>query len=195
MNDYRLIVDVIKDVTQIDVPVYFDCMEANCSGSPYFGLGKHGWDVVDDDFMSNPMFELEDFIENHHLPLFHIGLPNRILKEKDGYVYKVTEEQLKEHGIHIKLDESLLEIFIILHEFGHAKQLYVDYEGNVEKYLQETRQESRSASFQIRHDGLGGTEEGLRIHKSTSTEQFADSFAIEYFEQVTDIISRIKISA
>ncbi|PLS19350.1 hypothetical protein CVD28_02745 [Bacillus sp. M6-12] len=188
--DYRGMVEVVKQVTGLDVPVYFSDMEANCIGSPYFGIGNHSidiWDEVGEDLFDDPMFELTDFIENKHLKYYHVGLPDKIMKKDDDFLYTVTEEQLRENGIAITLTRPLLETFVILHEFGHAHELFVSYEGNVEKYLQETTEENNHTSYQIRAYGLGGTEKGLRLHKSTATEKYADAFAIQHFQKVIKI--------
>lgn len=186
--NYEAIVNVVKEVTGLhQVPVYFNDNEANYGGSPYFGVGEHCWDiVVDEEQLDNPMFELVDFIENQHLKYYHVGLPEKIVDKGDEYVFKVVREQFKEKGMDFRLDESLMEVFIILHEFGHAHELFATYQGDVERYLCETTQESRTASYQIRSYGLGGTEEGLRIHKATETEKYADDFALCYFKQVME---------
>lgn len=179
--------NVVKEVTGLyQVPVYFNDMEANCGGSPYFGVGEHCWDIVDEELFDNPMFELVDFIENQHLKYYHVGLPTKIVDQADTHIFNVVAEQLREQGINVMLNTTLIELFVILHEFGHAHELFVTYQGDVEKYLSETTQESRHASYQIKSYGLGGTEEGLRIHKSTETEKYADDFALRYFEQVIE---------
>lgn len=186
---YEKIVEVIKEVTGLNVPVYFCDIEAGFKGSPYFGIGHHIWDIVPEDLLDNPMFEAVDFIENKHLKYYHVGLPEEIMKKNDAYVYKVIEEQLKSNGINISLDKSSLEVFAILHEFGHAHQLLVSYNGDVEQYLADTLKESRANSYLIQTNGLGGTEQGFLLHKSIPTEKYADSYAIKYFNQVIGIIN------
>lgn len=185
--DFMAITHVVKEVTGLhEVPVYFNDMEANCKGSPYFGVGEHCWEIADEELLDHPMFELVDFIENKHLRFYHVGLPEKIIDQDDDYVFKVVGEQFKEKGIKLQLDERLMEVFIILHEFGHAHELFVSYQGDVEKYLSETTEENRTASYHIRAYGLGGTEEGLRVHKSTATEKYADEFALQYIERVAE---------
>jgi hypothetical protein len=186
--DYQQVTEVIKEVTGLDIPVYFNDMEANCGGSPYFGIGNHAWDIMDEDTFDNPLIELTDLIENKHLKYYHVGLPDTILKNSVEHIYKVVGEQLKENGIEITLDKPHLETFIILHEFGHAHELFVTYKGDVEHYLSETIQENRHTSYQIKSYGLGGSEEGLRLHKSTDTEKYADNFALQYFESVVNVL-------
>lgn len=182
--NYVQATELIKKVTGLNVPVYFNDMEANAGGSPYFGVGEHAWDIMDEDMIDHPMFELADFIENQHLKYYHVGLPNKIMKPGDEYIFKVIQKQLFDNGMQIELNEVLVEIFIILHEFGHAHELFVSYQGDVEHYLRETTEANRHASYQIKTYGLGGTEEGLMLHKSTATEKYADAFAIQYFESV-----------
>lgn len=183
---YEEIVSIIKRVTGLDVPVYFNDIEA--TGSPYFGLGEHAWDIMPKEFIDCAFCDVDDFIDNKHLHYYHIGLPDEILKKNEEYIYKVTSEQLKQSGIKIRLTKLLMETFIILHEFGHAHQLYIAYGGDVEKYLCDTLGNSQSNSYNIRADGLAGTEKGLRKHKELSTEKYADSFALKYFKQVAELV-------
>lgn len=182
--DYCKVTEIIKKATKLDVPVYFNDMNANCSGSPYFGLGDHAWEIVDDEFLQNGMFDVEDFIENKHLGLYHVGLPDKIVRDKHDYMYEVVQKQFNERGFDMVVNETLLETFIILHELGHAEQLCIAYEGNVEKYIQETSMENRYMSYFIKSNGYAGTAEGLRLHKSISTEMYADNFAFLYIEEV-----------
>lgn len=183
---YEEIVAIIKRVTGLDVPVYFNDIEA--TGSPYFGIGEHSWDIMPKEFIDCAFCDVEDFIENKHLEYYHVGLPDKILKKNDEYVFRVTSEQLKQSGIKIRLTKLLMETFIILHEFGHAHQLHVAYNGDVVKYLCDTSKESQSNSYKIKADGLAGTEEGLRKHKELETEKYADNFALKYFEQVAELV-------
>lgn len=182
--DYAVIVDAIKRVTGLDAPVYYNDMEASFQGSPYFGIGNHIMDIVPEEVLNDPFYDPIDFIENSHIGYFHIGLPEKIFRKKNDFVYRVVGELLKENGINTKLDEALLEVFVILHEFGHAHQVLVSYEGNIERYIIDTHKESDFNSYLIRTSGLGGTEEGLRLHKSTLTEKYADAFAVQYFNAV-----------
>ena len=186
---YEEIVEVIREVTKLDTPVYFNNMEANCHGSPYFGVGKHILEICPEEIFNDPMFEPIDFIENKHIGFYHIGLPAKILKRSNGYLCKAVREQLQKAGIDMFLDEQLLETFIILHEFGHAHELFVSYKGNAERYISETAHENGYNSYIIKSNGLGGTEEGLKIHKSSLTEQYADNFAINHFKQVVEMLS------
>jgi hypothetical protein len=183
---YEEIVEIIKMVTGLEVPVYFNDLEA--TGSPYFGLGEHSWDIMPEEFMDCPFCDVEDFIENKHLHYYHVGLPSKILRKNEEYIYRVTSEQLKQSGIKIRLTELLMETFIILHEFGHAHQLYISYNGDVEKYMCDTSSVSQSNSYMIKADGLAGTERGLLMHKELSTEKYADNFALKYFKQVAELV-------
>lgn len=185
--NYESITEVIKVVTGLNVPVYFNDMEANYMGSPYFGVGEHGWDIMPEDMIDNPMFDIVDFIENKHLKFFHVGIPETILKKNMESAFNVTAEQFKTKGIHITLTKALLDTFVILHEFGHAHELFVAYKGDVERYLGETTQANRKTSYEIKMYGLAGTEEGLKLHKSTATEQYADNYALQYFEAVVKV--------
>lgn len=187
--DYQQIVEVVKDITKVDVPVYFDDKSANYGGSAYFGLGEHSWDIVPDDFLDDAMFEVEDFIENKHIGFYHVGLPKQIEKDAEEFVFRVTQEQFSERKIALDVDHEVLETYVILHEFGHAKQLLVDYQRDVVSYMQDTSQASRYMSYFIRSNGHAGTEKGLRLHKSLETEQFADDFALTYIE---DVVKRCK---
>lgn len=182
--DYRKIVEVAKELTKVNVPVYFDDMSANCGGSAYFGLGEHTWDIVPDDFLDDAMFDVEDFIENEHIGYYHVGLPKSIEKEGKDFIYQVTQEQFNERNIKLQVDQELLETYVILHEFGHAKQLLVDYKGDIISYMQDTHEASRYMSYFIRSNGHAGTEKGLRLHKSLDTEKFADDFALTHIEAV-----------
>ena len=182
--NYQQIVEVVKDITKVDVPVYFDDKSATYGGSAYFGLGEHSWDIVPDDFLDDAMFEVEDFIENKHIGYYHVGLPKQIEKDGKEFVFQVTKEQFSERKIALDVDQEVLETFVILHEFGHAKQLLVDYQGDVISYIQDTNQASRYMSYFIRSNGHAGTEKGLRLHKSLETEQFADDFALTHIEEV-----------
>lgn len=184
---YELIVEHIKNITGINVPVYFNNHEANCSGSPYFGLGEHTWDICPDDTIFDAFFEPIDFIEQKDLHYYHIGLPTKILrKPNNDYIYKVTYEQLQQRNINIELTEELLEIFIILHEFGHVHHLFCGYNSDLLKYIRETEEKTGYKSYEIRSNGLAGTEEGFRLHKTLETEIYADNFALNYFEEVVN---------
>lgn len=185
--NYEKITEVIVEVTGLNVPVYFNDMEANCTGTPYFGVGKHCWDIMPEEMIDNPMFITEDFIENKHLKFYHVGLPNNILRKNDDYLYKVTQEQLDDKGICILLNKSLLETYIILHEFGHAHELFVSYNGSVEDYLAKNYEEHAQSKYEIRASGLAGTEEGLRLHKLSTAEKYADNFALQNFEEVVKV--------
>lgn len=182
--NYHQIVDVVKEVTKVDIPVYFNDNQANYGGSAYFGLGEHSWDIVPDDFLDGAMFEVEDFIENKHIDYYHVGLPNQIEQDCKPFIIQVTQQQFNERGLALSVDQELLETFVILHEFGHAKQLLVDYQKDVEAYLRDTNRASRYMNYFIRSNGHAGTKEGLRLHKSLETEQFADDFALTHIEEV-----------
>lgn len=188
---YEEVVQVVKEVTNLhQVPVYLNDKEANFSGTAYFGIGEHYWDIAEPEMLDHPMFELIDLIENTHLKYFHVGLPSEILVDKYDYVYLIVGELLAERGIELKLDKELLEVFVILHEFGHAHELFISYKGDLQRYLSSTTKENQYISYQIKMDGLCGTEEGLRIHKSKATEKYADNFALSYFEKVIDAMKR-----
>lgn len=187
--DYKKIVKIIKKVTGLyEVPVYFNDISANCHGSPYFDIGDHAWDIIPEDLLDNPMFDVVDFITNKEIGLYHIGLPKNIIRDNKEFEYKITNEQLKSNGIKLKLTKDILETFIILHEFGHAHELFIKYNKNVEKYISETIKETSYNSYIIKIEGLGGTEEGLKIHKLLSTEKYADQFAIKYLPEVLPLI-------
>lgn len=185
--NYEKITEVIVEVTGLNVPVYFNDKEADCIGTPYFGVGEHCWDIVPEDMLDNPMFVAEDFFENKHLKYYHVGLPNKILGKHDDDLFKVTQEQLDERNINVLLNKPLLETYIILHEFGHAHELFISYNGNVEAYLAKTYEENAQSIYEIRTSGLAGTEEGLRLHKKASTEKYADNFALQNFEEVIKV--------
>ena len=185
---YVKIVDNIRDITSINIPVYFNSNEANCIGTPYFGVGHHIEEICPAEVLygSMTMFDSIDFIENKHINLYHIGLPDKIIKDHDRYVYTIVQEQLNSTKVNIKLDEKLLEAFIILHEFGHAHELFVAYNKDVEQYIKETNQENDYITYMIKERGLAGTDAGLRLHKSSSTEHYADNFALKHFKQLVD---------
>lgn len=185
---YEAIVEVIKKVTGLEVPVYFNDIEA--TGSPYFGLGHHSWDIMPEGFIDCPFCDIDDFITNEHLCYYHVGLPNKIIKKDDEFIFRITNEQLRQNGIYVKLNKLLMETFIILHEFGHAHQLFVSYNGDIVKYICDTSQECGANSYEIKNYGLGGTEEGFRIHKRLSTEKYADNFAIKYFADVIKLLDQ-----
>lgn len=182
--NYEQVVEVVKHVTKVDVPVYFNDDQANHGGSAYFGIGEHSWDIVPDDFLQDAMFDVEDFIENEHIGYYHVGLPKRIEQDCKDFILKVTQEQFHERGIALNVDQRVLEVFVILHEFGHAKRLLVDYKKDVIGYLRDTQEASRHMSYCVRSNGHAGTEKGLRMHKSLDNERFADDFALTYVEEV-----------
>ena len=188
MLDYRTMVDAVKKVTGLDVPVVFNCLQANCGGSCYYGLGDSAWDLFDPEDLENPMICLEDLIEDCHLPHYHIGLQSNITRE-DFYT-TVIQELLLDNNIQVELSKSMLELYVILHEFGHAHQLMVAYDGKVEKYLAETRQDREFIVYKVKNLDLDPIE-GFRLYKTIPAEQYADSFAVKYLVQTGKLLGLI----
>lgn len=173
--DYETICKTIKEVTNLNIPIKY-----NCYCSPCFGIGDYAFDIIPNEFIDCPMFDINDFLENKHIKFYHISLPKKINFKKNSYIYNYTKKQLTNMGIKIKkFTTEMLEIFIILHEFGHANQLFIEFKEDVEKYN----------SYHIKHNNsydckFLNAENSFYEHKKAPMEQYADSFAIYYFEEV-----------
>ncbi len=119
MNKYKAYVDIIQAVTELRVPVIYDDKEADCINGAYAGfLGYE--DIIAPSLYETAMFEFEDYLEPEHVQYYHIGLPSQICNgasyRKEGYA--LVGDMLSEMSITDTTEN--VEVFIILHEFGHA---------------------------------------------------------------------------
>lgn len=180
--DYKDIVQAIKDITGLEIEVKYNALR-----SPCFGIGEHAYEIMpEEDCIEAAMFDLYDFLENKHIDYYHIQLPKVIERKNTDFVFEYTKKQLSNYGIKIKnFTKELLEIFIILHEFGHAHHLFVEYNKNVEQYIKDTREVCDKNNYEMR---FLGEENGFYKHKELFTEKYADNFALKHFVEICNIL-------
>lgn len=184
MNYEYIVEKITKVIGLTEVPVYFN---GNNYGVLAFDIGAHVKDInpnISD--LNLEMFDFLKSIKNEHLKYFHVEIPEVIYC--NDYHYEVFKDLFNSKNINVKIDKNLIEIYCILHEFGHAHQLYVQYNKNLEKFISEVYVESVNGNKKIIELGLCNTKEGLLAHKKLLAEQYADNFALNNFEKVLEII-------
>lgn len=130
-------IEKVKSLTGLDVPVYLNGDKGLFISNAYFGVGDYGLDIMPDDEYTMGMFDLIDFLEDKHLKYYHVGLPDNIIGLRDKESDKHIRKKFKEYGVNLEVNNRVFEIFVLLHELGHAHQLFVEYKGSVSKYIQD----------------------------------------------------------
>lgn len=183
---YQQIVEVIqREINEVkDIPVYFNDNEANYRGSAYFGVGDHVYDIVPEEELDNPMFLPEDFMTNEHLKYFHVGLPSVLLPKDEQLMHNYFQYEWINRNICIPITTEIMDLFIILHEFGHGHDLHVYCKKDIDIYLSERTE---------RYNRPTKTLKELLAYKQLKTEQYADNFAFKYLEQIYAICKKENI--
>lgn len=185
MDTYEKYVKAIKKITKINVPVILNSDEADYSGGAYAGFCGYEQVIIPRWHIENGMFEFEDFLEQEHIKYYHIGLPSVIFNKGRGE--KIMKEILK--SLDIPYSIQAVEVFIILHEFGHAHDLFYRCKGNLSEYLK-TREERKQAVYALRESGLDNYTAQKR-YRQIPTEKYADDFAKKYIHQVLNSLNII----
>lgn len=184
MNTYEKYVNIIREVTKLNVPVVFNAPDANYGGGAYAGFCGYADVIAPELCYDSPisaMFEFEDFLEQEHLKYFHIGLPDKICKgEADSSENLIIKELL--HSVGIGYSVEAVEIFVILHEFGHAHYLFYKCRGNIIEYLK-ARRERKKILYELRLSGFDKIDTQRR-YRQIPSEKYADDFAKKYIRQV-----------
>ena len=181
---YQKLTAIISKETNLDIPVVY-----NYNGSTSFGMQHALTDTNEFDWIyTTGSVELIDVIEQKHMKYFAVQLRNSLVTNEDeSWFYDITEEILNKHGIKMKLTASQLEAYIILHEFGHADELYNKYNKDVVSYYTEHYTKNQELNYQEKLAGHG-TKEAWLIHKSKETEQYADNFACKWLTHILAIV-------
>lgn len=177
MNRYEEYVEAIRKITGLDVPVIFNDEEAKFNG-PYFGYCGFEDEIAPDPYEWEMYFDYDNFLTNDHINLFHIGLPERITGTHDVEFVPIMNDLLKSAGI--KYSPEAAEVFIILHEFGHAYELYVKYGKDVTRYVQ-AKQKRDSDIYRLK---FLERDEQQWAYRQVPCEKEADDFAKKYIAEV-----------
>lgn len=192
MSVYKSYVDEIQEITGMTVPVIYDDDEANFSGGAYAGFAGYEDVIAPEWYMEEPMFEFEDFLEQEHIKYFHVGLPSTIYEEgKNCGRDFIMGELLNSVGLTHSVEA--VEVFVILHEFGHAHDLFYKCGADIIKYLK-TRQERNQIIYELKQGGLNSYD-SQRRYRQITTEKYADDFAKKYIKQVLSSLARNKKAA
>ncbi len=174
---YEKAVKIIKSISKLDdVQVIYDWNGSTSFGMEHYINKTNEFDILFD----NSSLEITDLIEDKHIVNFAVQLePEIVSLDSPKWIYTVTESILRKHGVHIKPTKRQLEVYIILHEFGHAHDLYINNNRNLIKYLG-NRDKEKQIEYQIKTGGYNKKDTWI-LHKSKPTEQYADAFASKMF--------------
>lgn len=185
--NYESVVSIIKEIVPElkPVEVIYNSFQAECGGTSFFGLVDTYNEIMPIEAEETGMFEVLDFVEQKHLSYFKVYLQsNTFSKEKQLITKEYFEKMWIENNINTPLNQYAKEIFVILHEFGHAHDLYVNCEQQLESYLQSHK---NGDNFYVKS---GNKKEDFLTFKQTKSEIYADQFAIKHFEKVFDKLFR-----
>lgn len=179
--NYESVVSIIKEIVPElkSVEVIYNSFEAECSGSSFFGLVDNHNEIMPIEAEEEGVFEVLDFVEQEHLPYFKVHLQSNTFTGAKQYITKeYFEDMWIKNNINTPLNQYVKEIFVILHEFGHAHDLYVNCKEQVDLYLENHR---NGNNF---YEKSGNKKEDFITFKQTESEVYADQFAIKHFEEV-----------
>lgn len=175
----KLIVAIIKNITRFEVPVIFDDENAKYGQGSYAGfLGFE--EIIAPDLEEMPYADFYDCLEEKHLFLYHVGLANPITIPKNKYVQKVISDIFVE--LQIEFIPINYMVFIILHEFGHAYEFFVEMDKDIITYTKRMH-ERESVLYELRYF----TEDELKKqldYRKFSSEKYADDFAKKHIHEV-----------
>lgn len=189
--NYESVVSIVKEIVPELEPVeiIYNSYEAECSGSSFFGLIDENNDIMPLEAEETGMFSVLDFVEQEHLPYFKVYLQVNTFSGAKQYIAKEYFEKMWiQNNINTPLNQYAKEIFVILHELGHAHDLYINCNKQLDVYLQSHRD---GDNFYVKS---GNKKEDFLAFKNTKSEVYADQFAIKYFEEVFNKLFRTEFS-